>query len=170
MRSSRSDAAGTGRQVLVGRPTDPVCFSTVRVHGPENSFFRIDRVWLPWRRKVRDLPSGPDGWGDGSSLGDDPISAIIAVVLLILLLPVLLFFLLAAVELLLLVLLVVPFAFARSLFGIPWTIRVSRNGVPLFPEQVKGWFASRRRMQELGELARTGQIAYLPGPAEAPAG
>ena len=146
-----------------------MCFCTVRVYGSENSFFRIDRQWLPWRRKVKDLPGGSaDGWtNSGTSLGDDPISAIIAVVLLILLLPVLLFFLLAAVELLLLMLLVVPFAFARSLFGIPWTIDVSRNGVPVHTEQVKGWFASRRRMQELGELCRTGQLAYLPSPAEA---
>ena len=147
-----------------------MCFCTVRVYGSENSFFRIDRQWLPWRRRVKDLPGGnADGWtNSGTSLGDDPISAIIAVVLLILLLPVLLFFLLAAVELLLLMLLVVPFAFARSLFGIPWTIRVSRNGVPLRTEQVKGWFASRRRMQALAELARTGQLAYLDGPTEAP--
>jgi len=145
-----------------------VCFSTVRVYGPGNSFFRIDRVWLPWRRKVRDLPGGADGWtNSGTSLGDDPISAIIAVVLLILLLPVLLFFLVAVVEVLLLMLLVVPFAFARSLFGIPWTIRVSRNGEPLFTEQVKGWSASRRRIQELGELARTGQLALM-HPADEP--
>jgi hypothetical protein len=137
----------------------------VHVNGPGSSFFRIDRVWWPWRRRVRDLPSGADGWSSsGTNLGDDPISAIIAVVLLILLLPVLLFFLIAAVELLLLMLLVVPFAFARSLFGIPWTIRVSRNGVPLRTEQVKGWFASRRRMQELAELGRTGQLELVQTP------
>lgn len=141
----------------------------MRVYGPENSFFRIERQWLPWRRRVKDLPGGSaDGWtSSGTHLGDDPISAIIAVVLLILLLPVLLFFLLAAVELLLLMLLVVPVAFARSLFGIPWTIRVSRNGTLLQTEQVKGWFASRRRMQELAEQARTGQLSLL-HPAEPP--
>ena len=136
-----------------------MCFSTVRVYGPENSFFRIDRVWLPWHRRVRDLPEGgSDGW---SSLGDDPVSAVIAVFLLILLLPVVLFFLLAVLELLLLMLLVVPFAFARSLFGIPWAIRVTRNGTLLRTEQVKGWFASRRRMRELAELARTGQLVLM---------
>lgn len=133
----------------------------VRVQGPDSSSFHVHRVWLPWRRRLRDAPDTGDGWMGGQSLGDDPISALIGLVLLILFLPILLFFLLAAVELLLLSLLVVPFAFARSLFGIPWTIRVSRNGVDEHTEQVKGWFASRRRMQELGELARNGQLAYL---------
>lgn len=129
----------------------------MRITGPDDSDIRIDRLWVPWQRKLRDTPSSPvDGWG--TDLGDDPISAIIGVVLLILLLPVLLFLLLAAVELLLLALLVVPVAFARSLFGIPWTVRVRRNGEVLRVERIRGWFASRRRMVELAEHARTGQL------------
>jgi hypothetical protein len=118
--------------------------------------FRVRRRWLPWRRRVRDVPDVPDG---GGSLGDDPISAILGIVLLILAIPAIVVTLLLLAELLLLLLLLPLGVAVRLLLPVPWTIEVwSRPQERRFlgwhlehEVPVRGWSASRERMEALRE-------------------
>ena len=145
--------------------------------------FRVRRRWLPWRRRVRDVPDLPDG---GGSLGDDPISAILGIFLLVLAIPAIVVTVLLLAELLLLLLLLPVFVVVRLLLPVPWTIEVWTRpqeqrilGWHLEHEvPVRGWTASRERMEELrAEIAglrpnaarawvpagRTGPPSHRPG-------
>lgn len=62
----------------------------------------------------------------------------------------------------LLLLLVFPLVMiARSIFGKPWTIEVTEKRQLRAAEQVKGWGASRDRIQEMAKLLRTGGLPAL---------
>ncbi|SEL46550.1 hypothetical protein [Rhodococcus maanshanensis] len=117
--------------------------------------WRVGRRWLPWRRRTK-VPE----WGsslDSNGLGDDLISAIIAIVLAVLMLPVLLLALLVGLEFLLLLLLVPVWVGVRVLFGLPWTVVVRRDGKVVHEEQIRGWRASEARIDAIGAQLREGR-------------
>ncbi|MFI7588419.1 hypothetical protein ACIB24_15220 [Spongisporangium articulatum] len=132
---------------------------------PAGRTWRIRRRWLPWRRRIRDVPDyGIDL--PSVDLGDDPISAVIGVVLLvivtILVLPFLVVFAGLLLELGLLLALLPLAVLARIALRRPWTIEVFGPGRrflirgPLqHEERVVGWRASSRKIHEYAAAART---------------
>lgn len=117
--------------------------------------WRVSRRWVPWRRRLKgSLDAVPDL---PSSLGDDPVSAVIGLLLLVLLLPFLVLVLLAGIELLLL-LLALPLALAgRVLLGRHWTVEVREGFTPVHEEPAGDWQASGVRIHELADLLRRGE-------------
>lgn len=113
--------------------------------------WRVRRRWLPWRRRIREVPDVPF---DGGDLGDDPISAIIGLFLLVLALPALIVLVALLVELLVLVALLPAFVLVRLLLPVPWTIELWARpaqrrllGWHLQHEvPVRGWRASGTRI------------------------
>jgi len=133
----------------------------VKVLDESGRRWKVRRRWLPWRRRVRDVPDTPDMWGD---LGDDPISAIIGIFLLILAIPAILVVLLLLAELLLLLVLLPVFVLIRLVLPVPWTIELwtraaDRRFLGWHLEHevpVRGWTASQARIGEMaGEIAAT---------------
>ena len=123
--------------------------------------WRVRRRWLPWRRRIRDVPDTGIG---NVTLGDDPISAVIGVFLLILALPVLIVLLALLLELVLLLALLPVFVLLRLALPVPWTIEVHARPAPRSrwsllvawatwtlqrEERVAGWRASRERIAQL---------------------
>jgi len=124
----------------------------VKVRDPEGQTWRVTRRWVPWRRRLRSAGTGPlDGL---NGLGDDPISAIIAIVLLILALPFVILALFVAVEFLLLLLLIPFAALARAAFGAHWTVE-ARRGFTIWWDAPSGdWRRSGERIRAVaGEIA-----------------
>ena len=122
----------------------------------------IRRRWLPWKRRIRADKLGdstPDaGWDFLDFVDTGGIGLAIAAIVL---LPFLLVLILLLSELFLLLLLLPLIVFARTLFGVPWTIEVSRvvsstKRKLIATEDVKGWRASGERMHALAaEYSRT---------------
>lgn len=128
----------------------------MRVVGRDGHEIVIRRRWLPWKRRISAKKAGdyaPDA---------DPLDALDLIgaeglgllIGLILLLPLLIVLVLVLSELFLLLLLLPLIVFARTLFGVPWTIEVSRvvsttKRKLILSEDVKGWRASGERMHEL---------------------
>ena len=129
----------------------------VKVRDPQEQTWRVTRRWVPWRRRLKgSLDSAPD-LGVGS-LGDDPISAVIAVVALVVLIPFLLLAVVAGLELLL-VLLVLPFAvLGRVLFGRHWTVEVRRGWRPWWETLAGDWQASGTRIHDLTAAIARGDV------------
>ena len=126
----------------------------MKVRDPQGQRWRVTRRWVPWRRRLRGVDSGPLDLVSG--LGDDPISAVIAIVLVILALPFIAFSLVVAAELLLLLLLL-PFAvLARVLLGRHWTIE-ARRGFTIW------WDAPSGDWRESGERIRAGARSIAEG-------
>lgn len=124
----------------------------MKVVDPAGETWRIKRRWLPWRRKVRDVPDVPV---DGLSMGgDDLLSAVVAVVVGVILLPVIIIFAVMLAELLLLLLLLPLWLAARALLGGKWPIEVWRGKTLVGTESVKGWGPSRVRMFDIAEEVR----------------
>ena len=91
-------------------------------------------------------------------LGDDPVSAIIAVVLLIVALPFLVLGLVAGVEFLL-VLVVLPFAvLGRVLLGRHWTVEVRRGWQPYWEVLSGDWQASGLQIHATADAIRRGDL------------
>jgi hypothetical protein len=136
----------------------------VKVTDSAGETWRVKRRWLPWRRRVRDVPDVPAG-DFFMAGGDDPISAILAVIGLVILLPVIVIFAVMVAELLLLLLLLPLWLVARAMLGGSWPIEVARGRSIVHVEAVKGWSASRERLMELAEAARLGRPsgAFDPG-------
>ncbi len=127
----------------------------MKVQDPTGDTFRVTRRWVPWRRRLRADPAqGMDARPSG--LGDDPVSAVIALVFLVLALPFLLLTLLVGLEVLLLLVLV-PFAvLARMLLGQHWTVEV-RKGFSIW------WQAPSGDWQESGVLIHDVALAIHKG-------
>ncbi|WP_418060052.1 hypothetical protein [Pimelobacter simplex] len=130
----------------------------MKVRDPEGQTWRVTRRWVPWRRRLKgvDADTGPLDWGNG--LGDDPISAVLAIVLLIIALPFILLGLFVALEFLLLLLLV-PFAtLVRVAFGAHWTIE-ARRGFSIWWDAPSGsWGESGRRIQDVARAIEEGDL------------
>lgn len=128
---------------------------------PSGISYSVTRRWLPWRRKAKDLDIGPDVPGDFGG-GDDLLGVLFLVLLVLLLLPFVAVALVVALELLLLLLLLPFYVVARTAFGVAWEIEVRlRTGV-VWPvvhvEDVRGWGASGRRINELATAIRDGAV------------
>jgi len=96
------------------------------------------------------IPSPPSG------LGDDPISAVIAVIFLIIAIPFLVLGLIALVELLL-VLLLLPVALAgRVFFGRHWVIEARKGFSVEWDERAGDWQTSGLRIHEVAEALERG--------------
>ncbi|WP_026910101.1 hypothetical protein [Patulibacter minatonensis] len=129
--------------------------------------WRVRRRWLPWRRRVRDIPDVPI---DGGDLGDDPISAIIGIFLLILAIPAIVVTLFLLAELLLLLVLLPIFVVVRLLLPVPWAIELwSRPVEQRFlgwhlehEVPVRGWAASQARIREMAQEIQSGEGRYVP--------
>lgn len=128
----------------------------MKVRDPEGQTWRVTRRWVPWRRRLRAPGSGPlDGL---NGLGDDPISAIIAIVLLILALPFIVLALFVAFEFLLLLLLIPFAALARAAFGAHWTIE-ARRGFTIWWDAPSGsWRESGERIRSVAGAIQEGQL------------
>lgn len=128
---------------------------SVKVTEPGGTTVRIGRRWLPWRRRLRhlddlDVPDVP--------LGDDPISAVIAVIMLVIALPFIALFAIALGELLLL-LAVLPLALlVRVAFGRPWTVDVTRQGELVLSERAPDWPSSTELIHDLAAKAERGDL------------
>lgn len=139
--------------------------------------WKVRRRWLPWRRRVRDVPDVPI---DAGGLGDDPISAIIGIFLLILAIPAIVMILLLLAELLLLLALLPFFVLVRLLLPVPWTIELwarpaNRRLLGWHLEHevpVRGWGASRTAIREMAREISTGEHGgrYVPPGARRPEG
>ena len=90
-------------------------------------------------------------------LGDDPVSAIVAVVALVLLAPFIAVVIVAGAEFLLLLLLL-PFAIlGRMLFGRHWTVEVRRGWRPWWEVPAGDWQASTLKIHEVADAVRRGE-------------
>ena len=127
----------------------------MKVQDPDGQTWRVRRRWLPWRRKVRDVPDVPD-FGSFPG-GDDPISAILTVILLVVLLPVVVMFAVMLAEVLLLLLILPLWVGVRVLLGGSWPIEVLRGRTFVRTESVKGWTPSGVRMHDIAEAIRLGR-------------
>ena len=126
----------------------------MKVTDPAGRTWRVQRRWLPWRRKVRDVPDVPV---DTPFIGgDDIFSAIILVVTVIILIPVILMAALMLAELLLLLLLLPLWVLVRAVRGGAWPIEVSRGKTLMWTESVHGWSASRARVRAIGQEIKVG--------------
>jgi hypothetical protein len=126
---------------------------------PTGEKYSVRRKWLPWRRKAK----GKDlDWFDIPDLGDDPISMIIFGIVLVPLIVILVLFL---GEFLLLLLVFPLVMIARSIFGKPWTIEVTRKRELVAAEKVKGWGASRDRIRQIAKLIEAGAVQQVIAPA-----
>jgi hypothetical protein len=128
----------------------------VKVVAADGSTWRVRRRWLPWRRRVRDVPDAPFDIG---TLGDDPISMVLLAIGLILLLPALVVLVVLVGELLLLLLLLPLAVVGRGLIGLPWTIEVVRERRLQYTERVRGWGNAGRRIDDLATALRLGHRA-----------
>lgn len=129
--------------------------------------WKVRRRWLPWRRRVRDVPDVPIDGG----IGDDPISMILGLIVLVVAIPALLVVLLVLAELLLLLVLLPVFVVVRLVLPVPWTIelwsRPARRRVLGWHLEhevpVRGWRASRERIRALStEVAARRELDYVP--------
>jgi len=129
----------------------------MKVRDPEGQTWRVTRRWVPWRRRLRgSLDGAPDVPG-GTTLGDDPVSAVIGLVFLVILLPFLLLGLIAVLEALLL-LAVMPFAvLVRVLFGRHWHVEVRAGFRPYYEVEAGDWRASTLRIHELAAALERGE-------------
>ena len=125
----------------------------MKVVAHDGTTWRVRRRWLPWRRRVRDLPDLPFDIG---SVGDDPISMILLAIGLILLLPALVVLILLVGELLLLLALLPLVLLGRGLFGLPWVIEIRRGRRLYATERVRGWSEAGRRIDEIATALRLG--------------
>lgn len=126
---------------------------------PTGERYRVRRKWLPWRRRAK----GKDSldWLDFPDLGDDPISMIVFGIILVPLIAVLVLFL---GEFLLLLLIFPIVMIARSVFGTPWTIEVTRQRRLITAEKVKGWSDSRARIRQIAKLIEHGAVQQVISP------
>ena len=128
----------------------------MKVRDPEGQTWRVTRRWVPWRRRLKAPGSGPlDGL---NGLGDDPVSAIIAIVLLILALPFIILALFVAFEFLLLLLLIPFAALARVAFGAHWTIEARRGFTIWWDAPSGGWRESGERISSVARAIQEGQL------------
>lgn len=126
----------------------------VKVQTPAAETYRIHRRWLPWRRRTRAdaLDWMPDFPGGDVDFDDDFGLVLVA----LLLLPFLVILAFVVGEVLLLLLLLPFFVLARSVFGTPWVIEVTRKGKVVHIEAVEGWAASSKRVECLATGLRQG--------------
>jgi hypothetical protein len=138
----------------------------VRFDDRDGVTWRVGRRWLPWRRRIREVP---DLGIDGGPGGDDPISAIIGLFLLVLAIPALVVLALLLAELVLLIALLPVVAllrFVASWAGFPWPVEVHSRpakrrvaGWTLrHAEPVRGWRASGERIEGLHRQIEVGRF------------
>ncbi|MGE4426237.1 MAG: hypothetical protein AB7G37_07290 [Solirubrobacteraceae bacterium] len=133
---------------------------------PQGQAWKVRRRWLPWRRRIRDVPDGPI---DVGHLGDDPISMVIGVIALILAIPALVVLTILLAELLLLIVLLPVVVLLRMVAPVPWTIEASVRTAERpswlpdawssrYLSSVRGWRGSTRRMDAIASDLRAGRL------------
>lgn len=128
----------------------------MKVSDPSGQTWRVTRRWVPWRRRVRDVPD--TGLNGSLDFGDDLVSIIVVALVAIVVLPFVVLGLLAGIELVLIVV-VLPFALVgRVFFGHAWSIEARRGWRFVHEESVGSWNDSTVRITELAEEIRRGQM------------
>ena len=133
------------------------------VRAPDGTEWTVERRWIRRRPRRQRRKDRDGGWDvpDLGGLGDDPVSAVIAVVvavvvsivLLVFLIPVLFFLL----DLLLFAVLAAGVGAVGMVFGRPWRIEVCGPAGPR-TVAVRGWRASHHVIAVLrGSITRTGR-------------
>ncbi|HYJ66766.1 MAG TPA: hypothetical protein VEX15_03810 [Nocardioidaceae bacterium] len=136
----------------------------MKVVAADDSTWRVRRRWLPWRRRVRDVPDSPIDIGP---VGDDPISIVLMVIALVMFVPAFVVLIVLVGELLLLFVLLPLVVLGRGLFGVPWTIEVRRERRLLYTERIRGWSNASRRMDDVATALRLGHAVPARGEATA---
>ncbi len=128
----------------------------MKVLDPQGVEWVVRRRWLPWRRRVRDLPDVdvPDVGGD------DLISALLLLVVAVVLVPLVILAVLLVAEVLLLLLLLPFVLLVQVLWRGGWPLLVERAGHVEHAENVRGWSLSGRRLTELAEQVRRGDTEW----------
>lgn len=130
----------------------------MKVTDPDGQVWRVSRRWVPWRRKIKDVPTGgldvPD-FGVDDDLG---IFAIIGLILFVIfVLPFLLLAFLVAAEFAL-ILLVLPFAvLGRVLFGRRWHVELRRGWKPWTEVEAGRWTEATLTIHQLADAVRRGE-------------
>ena len=96
------------------------------------------------------IPSPPSG------LGDDPISAIIAIIFLVIAIPFLVLGLIALVELLLVLLLLPVALVGRVIFGRHWVVEARKGFSVEWDERSGDWQASGLRIRAVADALERG--------------
>jgi hypothetical protein len=110
----------------------------------------VRRRWLPWKPRLREADAGVDA--SGFDLGVDDlagVAVVLVVFLLVLIFPVVVAVALLAGEVLVLLLLIPLFLLARVVPVLPWTVEARHEGTLVGVEKVRGWRASKQRIQEI---------------------
>lgn len=135
------------------------------VEDPSGTSWRVKRRWLPWRlRRRRDVDL------DVPVLdADDLVAALVifvVVVVVVVFFPVILVLAVFVAELFLLLLLLPIFVLLRALFVARWPLEAWSGDVLVHAEAVRGWGDSVRRMHEIGDEIRRGNL-QAPGESQA---
>lgn len=135
---------------------------------PDGKHVEVDRRWLPWKLRKRDLGNpfdNPFGLLDGA---DDLAGAAVALVIgivLVLFGGVILTFTILAGEAVLLLLLAIPLLLAARMFWVlPWIIEAKAGNQVLAQEKVRGWRDSEERIREIAGRLERGELR-VPSPA-----
>lgn len=126
----------------------------MKVSDPQGRTWRVNRRWLPWRLRLRDVTdwSSPD-----LSLGDDLVGGLIALVVFVVVVPIIVLVIVVALEFALLLLLLPVFLLLRVAFGRHWVVTV-RRGRRLQWEAPSGdWAASRERIVAIARDVEAGR-------------
>jgi hypothetical protein len=131
----------------------------VKVTDPDGQVWRVSRRWVPWRRKIKDVPDPSFDLPD-LDLGDDLgcLPAIGVVLFGILVLPFLVLAVLVAAEFAL-ILLVLPFAvLGRVLFGRKWHVELRRGWRPWTEVKAGRWTDATLSIHQLADAVRRGEV------------
>lgn len=134
----------------------------MQVNDPSGHEWRISRRWIPWRRRRVSAAVEPEP--DGPSF-----AVILAAVAALYLVPVLLLALLVAAPLLVLVLVVPAALLLRVPFDKDWIVELRRGPEPWTEVAAGGWEGTKRRMEQLADAVRRGDIPTRTLGADPPA-
>jgi hypothetical protein len=123
----------------------------VRVRDLDGKTWRVGRRWLPWRRRIREIPDVNDYSLPDLDIGDDlpGFLAVLAIAFVVIItLPFLLLAIGFMIELSLLLSLLPVAVLFRVALRRPWTVQViAPDGSLAAAEPVVGWRESGERVQ-----------------------
>ena len=131
----------------------------MKIRDPFGQTWRIRRRWLPWWRRIRS--KGVFELANLAGLGGDTIIAVI--ILVAITIPLFVLMVLLTVEVVLLLLLPAV-AVLRMVITRRWPLVVRRGKELAWDESVRGWSASRDRIQLIGAAISAGRVLEVHPP------